>query len=130
VAALEKFDLIQKAFDKMRKAVDGDGYKSPAYDKAQKTISNEFMSIRFTAKMVERLADTLRSQVEEVRKIERKIRAIAVDKVGLAQEWFIREFPGHETDLNLFSAKVATAGASAPLLQRNLPALQEEQQNS
>jgi RNA polymerase primary sigma factor len=128
VAALEKFDVIQKSFDKMRKAVDGDGYKSPAYDKAQKTVSNEFMSIRFTAKMVERLADTLRSQVEDVRRIERKIRSIAVDKVGLTQDWFIKEFPGNETNLDLFAKKVSTAGASSQLLQRNLPALQEEQQ--
>ncbi|NBW01219.1 MAG: RNA polymerase sigma factor RpoD [Betaproteobacteria bacterium] len=128
VAALEKFDVIQKAFDKMRKAVDGDGYKSPAYEKAQKSVSNEFMSIRFTAKMVERLADTLRSQVEDVRRIERKIRSIAVDKVGLTQDWFIKEFPGNETNLDLFAKKVATAGASSQLLQRNLPALQEEQQ--
>ncbi len=128
VAALEKFDVIQKSFDKMRKAVDGDGYKSPAYEKAQKTVSNEFMSIRFTAKMVERLADTLRSQVEDVRRIERKIRSIAVDKVGLTQDWFIKEFPGNETNLDLFAKKVSTAGASAQLLQRNLPALQEEQQ--
>jgi RNA polymerase primary sigma factor len=128
VAALEKFDVIQKSFDKMRKAVDGDGYKSPAYEKAQKTVSNEFMSIRFTAKMVERLADTLRSQVEDVRRIERKIRSIAVDKVGLTQDWFIKEFPGNETNLDLFARKVSTAGASSQLLQRNLPALQEEQQ--
>ncbi len=128
VAALEKFDVIRKAFEKMRKVAESDGYKSPAYEKSQKAISNEFMSIRFTAKMVERLADTLRGQVDEVRKIERKIRNIAVDKVGLPHEWFIQEFPGHETDLNLFSNKLATAGASSALLQRNLPALQEEQQ--
>ena len=128
VAALEKFEVIQKAFDKMRKAVDGDGYKSPAYAKAQQVISNEFMSLRFTAKMVERLADTLRAQVEDVRRIERKIRSIAVDKVGLSQEWFIKEFPGNEINLELFAKKIPSAGPSTPLLQRNLPALQEEQQ--
>ncbi len=128
-AALEKFEVIQKAYDKLLKTVESEGgYKSAAYDKAQQTISNEFMSIRFTAKMVERLADTLRAQTEEVRKIERKIRSIAVDKVGLTQEWFIKEFPGNETNLDLFVKKVTSAGASAQLLQRNLPALQEEQQ--
>ncbi len=128
VAALEKFDVIQKAFDKMIKAVESDGYKSPAYDKAQKTISTEFMGLRFTAKMVERLADTLRAQVEDVRKIERKIRAIAVDRVGLSQDWYIKEFPGNETNLDLFTKQVPVTPAMAPLLQRNLPALQEEQQ--
>jgi len=63
--------------------------------------------------MVERLADTLRSQVEDVRRIERKIRSIAVDKVGLTQDWFIKEFPGNETNLDLFAKKISTAGASS-----------------
>jgi RNA polymerase primary sigma factor len=128
VAAAEKFEVIQKAYDKLLKTVEADGYKTPAYKKLQETISNEFMSLRFSAKMVERLAETLRSQVEDVRKIERKIRTIAVDRVGLSQEWFIKEFPGNETNLSLFEKKISSAGASAPLLQRNLPALQEEQQ--
>ena len=128
VAALEKFDVIQKAFDKMIKAVESEGYKSAAYDKAQKTISTEFMGLRFTAKLVERLADTLRAQVDDVRKIERKIRAIAVDRVGLSQDWYIKEFPGNETNLELFIKHVSVTPAMAPLLQRNLPALQEEQQ--
>jgi RNA polymerase primary sigma factor len=44
------------------------------------------------------------------------------------QDWFIKEFPGNETNLDLFAKKVSTAGASSQLLQRNLPALQEEQQ--
>jgi len=128
LAALVKFEAIKKAFDKMRKGAEGDGYRSPPYMKAQQVISNEFMSIRFTAKMVERLADTLRGQVEQVRTVERKIRNISVDKVGLAADWFIKEFPGNETNLALFEKKIASAGASASLLQRNLPALQEEQQ--
>ena len=45
--------------------------------KAQTEIQDELLSIRFTAKMVERLCDTLRSQVEEVRSLERAIADIA-----------------------------------------------------
>ncbi|EJC60890.1 oligoribonuclease [Alcaligenes faecalis subsp. faecalis NCIB 8687] len=33
-----------------------EGYKSPGYVQAQETILNEFMGIRFTAKMVEKVA--------------------------------------------------------------------------
>ena len=51
----------------MRQAYQVGGYKSDAYLNAQTAIQNEMMGIRFTAKMVERLADTLRRQVEEVR---------------------------------------------------------------
>ena len=128
-AALEKFETIEKQFEKMRKAFTADGYKSPAYNKAQEAISNQLMGIRFTAKMVERLADTLRAQVEEIRQIERAVRNLAVDKVGISQEWFIKHFRGNETRMDFFTKKVnASSGANTTLLERNLPALQEKQQ--
>jgi len=128
-AALEKFDVIAKHFEKMRKAFETDGYKSGPYDKAQASVINELMGIRFTAKMVEKLADTLRSQVEEVRLTERAVRNIAVERVGLSVDWFIKHFRGNETNLEFFSKKaMAVAGSQSALLERNLPALQELQQ--
>jgi RNA polymerase primary sigma factor len=127
-AALEKFTVIEKNFDKMRRAFQTDGYRSPAYDKAQTAISNELMGIRFTAKMVEKLADTMRAQVDEIRHIERQIRNIAVDKVGLDSAWFLKVFRGNEVNLNLFVKKVPVKNADQQsLLDRNLPALQELQ---
>jgi RNA polymerase primary sigma factor len=68
--ALEKFERVTKLFDKMRVAFEKEGYKSPGYLRSQEKILDELMSLRFTAKMVERLSDTLRSQVEEVRSLE------------------------------------------------------------
>jgi len=128
-ASLEKFEVIEKQFDKMRKAFTTDGYRSPAYNKAQDAISTQLMGIRFTAKMVERLADTLRAQVDEIRLTERGIRNLAVDKVGISQEWFIKHFRGNETRMDFFTKKVTpSAGANAALLERNMPALQELQQ--
>jgi RNA polymerase primary sigma factor len=128
-AALEKFDAIAKHFEKMRKAFETDGYKSGPYDKAQASVINELMGIRFTAKMVEKLADTLRAQVEEVRVTERTVRNIAVERVGLSVEWFIKNFRGNETNLEFFSKKaMSVAGSQSALLERNLPALHELQQ--
>jgi RNA polymerase primary sigma factor len=128
-ASLEKFAAITKHFEKMRKAFETDGYKSGPYNKAQSSIINELMGIRFTAKMVEKLADTLRAQVEEVRVTERAVRNIAVERVGLNVEWFIKHFRGNETNLDFFSKKaMSVAGGQSALLERNLPALHELQQ--
>ena len=65
--------LISEWFDKMRRAYEKEGYKSKAYLKAQEAIQTELMNIRFTARTVERLCDTLRAQVDEVRQVERQI---------------------------------------------------------
>ncbi|MDP1165919.1 sigma-70 non-essential region-containing protein, partial [Klebsiella pneumoniae] len=80
------------SFDKMRKAFEKEGYKSPAYNKAQQAISAELMTIRFTVKTIEKLCDILRSQVDDVRRYERELRKIVVDKCGMPQEHFIKTF--------------------------------------
>ncbi|CAN0626740.1 RNA polymerase, sigma 70 (sigma D) factor [Burkholderia multivorans] len=127
-ASLEKFALIGEWFDKMRRSFEKEGYKSKSYLKAQETIQNELMTIRFTARTVERLCDTLRAQVDEVRQVERQILHIVVDKCGMPRSEFIARFPGSETDLE-WTAKIAAEGHSySAVLSRNIPAIHEQQQ--
>jgi RNA polymerase primary sigma factor len=125
---LEKFDHISLQFDKMRRSFEREGYRSKGYVKAQEAISNELMSIRFTAKMVERLCDTLRAQVDEVRQLERQILDIAVNKAGMPRSHFIKGFPSRETDLKWAVDEVDGAHAYSVTLARNVPAIQELQQ--
>ncbi|MCA3803329.1 RNA polymerase sigma factor region1.1 domain-containing protein, partial [Burkholderia sp.] len=127
-ASLDKFSQISEWFDKMRRAFEKEGYKSKAYLKAQETIQTELMTIRFTARTVERLCDTLRAQVDEVRQVERQILHIVVDKCGMPRSEFISRFPGSETDLD-WSEKVMAEGHSySAVLSRNVPAIREQQQ--
>jgi len=127
-AALVKFDNLSSHFDKMRKSFEKDGYKSPAFNKAQGAISAEMMTIRFTVKTIERLCDILRSQVDDVRKFEREIRRIVVDKCGMPQEQFIKVFPPNVLNLQ-WSVKESQAGKPySAVISRNLPAIQELQQ--
>ena len=125
---LQKIDQIQKQFGKMRRSFETEGYKSENYVKAQETIRQELMGIRFTAKIVEKLADTLRNEVEEVRHVERKIRHLVVERIGLSHAWLVKEWAGNETNLNLFENKAETMTGDSSLLRRNIPALQELQQ--
>ncbi len=126
--SLEKFALISEWFDKMRRAFEKEGYKSKAYLKAQETIQNELMSIRFTARTVERLCDTLRAQVDEVRQVERQILHIVVDKCGMPRSEFITRFPGSETDLTWAEKVAGESHSYSAILERNVPAIHEQQQ--
>jgi RNA polymerase primary sigma factor len=126
-AALIKFDALRINFDKMRKAFEKEGYQSPAYNKAQQAISSELMTIRFTVKTIEKLCAILRSQVDDVRRYERELRKILVDKCGMPQEYFIKNFPPNILNLK-WSEKEVSAGRSYSLvLSRNLPPVQELQ---
>ncbi|MFT7772506.1 RNA polymerase sigma factor RpoD [Roseateles sp.] len=127
-AALIKLDSMSAAFDKMRKAFEKEGYKSPAYNKAQQAISGELMTIRFTVKTIEKLCDILRSQVDDVRRYERELRKIVVDKCGMPQEHFIKTFPPNALNLKWAEKEVAAGKPYSVILSRNLPPVQELQQ--
>ena len=127
-SALEKFGTIEQQFDKMRKAFEKDGYNSKAYVKAQEAISNELLGIRFTAKVVEKLCDTLRGQVDEVRHIEKQILDVAVNRCGMPRAHFIKVFPGNETNLEWVDGEVNAGHAYSAILGRNIPTIKELQQ--
>jgi RNA polymerase primary sigma factor len=126
-AAIVKFDALNVNFDKMRKAFEKEGYQSPAYNKAQQAISNELMTIRFTVKTIEKLCGILRSQVDDVRRYERELRKIMVDKCGMPQEYFVKHFPPNILNTKWAEKEVAAGKAFSAILARNLPPVQELQ---
>nr|WP_237719774.1 RNA polymerase sigma factor RpoD [Herbaspirillum sp. CF444] len=126
--ALGKFATISTQFDNMRKAFEKEGYNSKPYVKAQEIISNELLGIRFTAKVVEKLCDTLRGQVDQVRQIERQILDVAVNKCNMPRTHFIKVFPGNEINLDWVDGEVSANHDYSTVLSRNVPAIKELQQ--
>ena len=136
--ALERFDEIASLFEKVHKAYDKEGWGSPNYVKSQHALSERLMSIRFTAKTIEKLCDLLRSQVDDVRKYERELRRIIVDKCGYPQELFIADFSGrdkagHKVASNVLNLKWVEKQAAAgkpwsAVMERNIPPIQDLQQ--
>ncbi len=127
VAALARFDSMRASFDKLRRAFEKNGYGSPAYHKAQQELTDQLMTMRFTVKTIDKLCGMLRTQVEEVRRHEREIRKIAVDKCGMPQEHFITQFPPNALNLAWVEAEAASGKPYAAALGRSLPAIQELQ---
>jgi RNA polymerase primary sigma factor len=137
-AALERFDRLASSFEKLHKIYDKDGYNNPAYAKAQKTLSEELMTIRFTSRTIEKLCETLRGQVNDVRKWERELRRILVDRCRYPEDQWLADFGGRDKNgqpapsqlLNLkWIEKQAAAGKPwSTIMQRNVPPVQELQQ--
>ena len=126
--SLAKFAIISTQFDKMRKSYEKEGYNSKPYVKAQEAITAELMGIRFTAKVIEKLCDTLRGQVNEVRHIEKQILYVVVNKCGMPHAHFIKVFPGNETNLKWVDGEVAATSTYSTVLARNVPTVKEFQQ--
>jgi len=126
--ALTRFERVKILFEKMRKAFDKEGYGSPTYLKIQKSISEELMTVRFTARTIEKLCDLVRSQVDDVRKKERELRRIIVDRCGMPQDMFIKEFPVNLLNLKWVEKQSGAAKTWSVTMTRNIPAIQELQQ--
>ncbi|MDH4426258.1 MAG: RNA polymerase sigma factor RpoD [Acidovorax sp.] len=126
--ALERFDKLRELFEKVHKVYDKEGYGTPAYVKAQQALSAELMTIRFTAKTIEKLCDMVRGQVDDVRKKERELRRIIVDKCGMPQETFIKEFPPNLLNQKWVEKQAAAGKPWSTVMARNIPPIQELQQ--
>jgi RNA polymerase primary sigma factor len=126
--ALERFTVIQQAYNDMQKALEK-GSSNKAYKDIQEQISTELMAIRFSAKMVERLCDTQRGLVDEMRSYERKIMELCVTKAGMPRNHFIKAFPGNESNLDWVVQEVALSKPYSQALERYQPAILEQQQN-
>ena len=126
--ALAHFDRMQTHFDKLRKIYDKEGYGTPAYAKAQQALTTELMTIRFTAKTIEKLCEMVRGQVDEVRKKERELRRIIVDKCGMPQATFIKDFPPNLLNIKWVEKQAAAGKPWSATMGRNIPPIQELQQ--
>ena len=136
--ALSRFDNLRDLFEKVHTVYDKEGYGTPTYVKTQRALSDELMSIRFTAKTIEKLCDMVRAQVDDIRKKERELRRIIVDKCGYPQEHFIAEFSGRDKHNNKVASQLLNlkwiekqAAAGKPwsaIMARNIPPVQDLQQ--
>ena len=126
--ALERFATVRTHFEKMRKAYEKDGYASQNYGKCQQLLTDDLMTIRFTVKTIERLCDVLRSQVDDIRRFEREIRKIVVDRCGMSQDHFVKTFPPNILNLAWAEKEIAANKPYSAIMGRNLPAIQELQQ--
>ncbi len=127
--ALERFAIIADLFVKMGKAYEKYGYRSKQYDKYQSGISEMLMNFRFSAKQVDALCDTMRGLVEEVRRSERAIQELCVNKAKMPRPHFIKVFPGNEDNLQWVKLELQAKKPYGETLARFEYAIVEQQQH-
>lgn len=127
--ALERFATIREIHIEMQEILVVDGSQGKKYKELQENIAAELMVIRFSAKMVEKLCNTQRGLVRNVREYERKIIQLCVSKVGMPKTYFIKAFPGNETNLDWVVGEINSGKPYSQALEHYRPAIMEQQQN-
>jgi RNA polymerase primary sigma factor len=123
--ALEKFARIRRLFEKLKKALENKGSRDKDYLKVRDQITNELMTIRFTARTVERLCDSVRALVEEVRSHERRIQDILVNKANMPRQHFIKIYAGAEGSKRWLATELNGGHAWSESVQRVEPSVLE-----
>jgi RNA polymerase primary sigma factor len=123
--ALEKFARIRRLFEKQLKALENKGSKDKDYLRARDQISAELMTIRFTARTVERLSDSARSLVDEIRRHEREIHDISVEKAQMPRQHFIKVFAGTEGSRRWLTSEINAQQPWSESLRRVEPSVLE-----
>src|SRR5271170_2207982 len=127
VDVLKHFGVIRGIYNKMLRALAKNGPRSKAYLQARDQISEELLNIRFSAKQVEALCNSLRHLVDEVRRHERQILDICVNKAKMPRQHFIKEFPGRETSVRWIPSEIDGRRQWSETLVRFMPAIVEQQ---
>jgi len=126
--ALKRFGAIRGLYNKMTRALARNGPRSRGHIQARDAITNELMSIRFSAKQIESLCDAVRRLVEEVRSYERNIMEICVGRARMPRAHFIKEFPGKEGNLRWIKGEIEAKRPWSEIIERFEPAIVEQQQ--
>ncbi|HJS02934.1 MAG TPA: RNA polymerase sigma factor RpoD, partial [Variovorax sp.] len=85
----------------------------------------ELMTIRFTARTVERLSDSVRSLVDEIRRHEREIHDISVEKAQMPRQHFIKVFAGTEGSRRWLTNEINSGQPWSESLRRVEPSVLE-----
>ncbi len=125
--AMERFVRLREAVKRKQSALKRHGHTSRQYLDIQAEVSGILMELRFSAKQVEALCNMIRELVETIRSREREILDIAVRRAGMPREYFIKVFPGKETDLEWLQEQANTGSVWCEGLLRQKYAIHERQ---
>lgn len=124
---LEHFADIRQTYDLMVAALNKHDSKHPNYLAHRDTIASKLLEVRFATRQIESLSSNLRQRVDSIRKLEREIRDICIDRVQMDRDYFISNFLPHITNLNWISEEIAKGRVWSNALERFQHAILEKQ---
>ena len=125
--ALAHFTHIEADYAKMVKALEKNHSQHPDYLQHRDAIAAKLLEVRFATRQIETLINTLRNHVDNIRKIERQIRDICLERVRMDRDYFIKNFLPAITDLEWVEEEVAKGRVWSNALDRFRHAIIEKQ---
>ena len=104
--AKERFDKMRRSYQRLVDATAKHGSGTPQTDKIRQSLVSQFMQIKLTPKLIDRLTSSLREVIERVRANERAIMRMCVQDARMPRKRFIEIFPGNESRVQWLHVQV------------------------
>ena len=104
--AKERFDKMRRSYQRLVDATARHGSGTPQTDKIRQSLVSQFMQIKLTPKLIDRLTSSLREVIERVRANERAIMRMCVQDARMPRKRFIEIFPGNESRVQWLHVQV------------------------
>ena len=104
--ARERFDKMRRAYQRLVDATAKHGPGTAQTDKIRLSLVSQFMQIKLTPKLIDRLTSSLREVIERVRANERAIMRMCVQDARMPRKRFIEIFPGNESRVQWLHVQV------------------------
>jgi RNA polymerase primary sigma factor len=96
--ARQRFEALQKQYDKTAKALAKHGYGSKQAEKELAVLGDLFKFFKLPARQFDPIYNKARATLEHIRRQERHIMDLCTRKAQMQRKTFIKEFPGNETN--------------------------------
>ena len=124
---LAHFEGIEATYKKMVAALQKHHSQHKTYLTLRNHIADQLLNVRFTTRQIEALSNNLRTRVDNIRRLEREIRDICLNRVHMDRDYFINNFLPNITDLNWVEAEIGKNRVWSEALSRFQYAIIEKQ---
>ncbi len=124
---LAHFEGIEATYKKMVAALQKHHSQHKTYLNLRNHIADQLLNVRFTTRQIEALSNNLRTRVDNIRRLEREIRDICLNRVHMDRDYFINNFLPNITDLNWVEAEIGKNRVWSEALSRFQYAIIEKQ---
>ena len=125
---LEHFEQIEQSYNRMIQALDKHDSRHETYLEHRDIIAQKLLEVRFSTRQIEKLSENLRHRVDTIRKLEREIRDICLERVRMDREYFIENFLPNATNLDWIDTEIAKNFVWSEALERFKHAILEKQE--
>ena len=124
---LAHFEGIEATYKKMVATLQKHHSQHKTYLNLRNHIADQLLNVRFTTRQIETLSNNLRTRVDSIRRLEREIRDICLNRVHMDRDYFINNFLPNITDLNWVEAEIGKNRVWSEALNRFQYAIIEKQ---